>query len=107
MDIPAAAVRGMVSRAVHIVVYAGELADHSRKVMEIIEVAGLDYSASASLPPYKTRTLYRFEFDHYNEASKAVGRFIVSDPPSWIDQLKRLPNFTMPDFWQPIKETQQ
>ena len=100
LDVPARAVKEMVSRAIHVVVHAGALPDHSRKLLEIIEVEGLDYDISAANPPYKTRTLYRYKFSHYDEAGKAVGRFHVCEPPSWINDLKMIPNFTTPDFWQ-------
>ena len=98
-DVPRAA-KEMVSRAIHIVIYARELPDHSRKILEIIEVQGLDYSVSENNPTYKTRTLYRYDFSHYDENEKAVGRFIVEEPPSWADQLKLLPKFKVPEFWQ-------
>ena len=97
LDVTALAIKEMVSRAIHIVVYAGALPDHSRKVLEIIEVEGLNSSAN---PSYKTRTLYRFEFDRYDANGKAAGRFHVCEPPSWINQLKLLPDFQMPDFWR-------
>lgn len=100
LDVPSRAVKEMVSRAIHIVVHAGELPDHSRRLLEIIEVEGLDYDRSASMPPYKTRTLYRFEFDRYDETGKAAGRFIVKEPPSWINTLKQLPDIQTPDFWR-------
>ena len=100
LDVPARAVKEMVSRAIHIVVHAGELPDYSKKLLEIIEVQGLDYGISESNPPYKTRCLYRYEFSHYNENKKAVGRFLVVDPPSWVDKLKLIPDFQMPDFWR-------
>ena len=103
LDITSLAIKEMVARAIHIVVYAGALADHSRKLLEIIEVEGLDTSRSAN-PSYKTRTLYRFEFDRYGANGKAEGRFLVCEPPSWINRLKLLPDFQMPDFWSERSE---
>jgi len=95
------AIKEMVARAIHIVVYSGMLPDYSRKLMEIIEVQGLDRSNPNNPdPPYKVRTLYKYEFSHYDENKKAVGQFHVVEPPSWIDKLKLLPDFTMPVFWQ-------
>ena len=99
-NITARAIKEMVSRAIHIVVYARMLPDYSRKLMEIIEVQGLDRSnPNDSDPPYKIRTLYKYEFEKYDANKKAVGRFCVEEPPSWIDQLKLLPDFRIPEFW--------
>jgi len=100
LDVPARAVKEMVSRAIHIVAYMGVLPDHSRRMLEIIEVEGLDYNRSSDNPPYKTRTLYEFEFERYDEHGKAVGRFNVKEPPSWADKLKQIQNFQMPAFWR-------
>jgi pilus assembly protein CpaF len=53
IDVPARAVKEMVSRSIHIVVQVSQLPDHSRKVMEVAEVGGLDYEHSAGFPPYR------------------------------------------------------
>jgi pilus assembly protein CpaF len=74
LDIPARGIKEMVSRAVHVVVQMSQLADHSRRVMEISEVAGLDYDRSPSFPPYQLRKLHQFD--------KAGGRFTVCEDPS-------------------------
>ena len=100
LDVSARAIKEMVHRAIHIVVHVEALPDHSRRLMEIIEVEGLDYDRSPHEPPYKTRTLYRFEFEGYDANGKAIGRFLVKEPPSWLDKLKLIPNFEMPDFWR-------
>jgi len=99
-EIPLRAIKEMICHAIQIVIFAKTLPDHSRRLMEIVELHGLDYEASQINPPYKTRTLYRYEFSHYDENDKAVGRFRVCEPPSWIDDLKMIPNFQMPDFWR-------
>ena len=51
LDVPARAVKEMVSRAIHVVVQMRELPDHSRRLMEIAEVLGLNYDTSAAFPP--------------------------------------------------------
>ena len=53
LDVPARAVKEMVSRAIQIVVQVNQLPDHSRKVIEIAEIQGLDYERSVEFPPYK------------------------------------------------------
>jgi len=100
LDVPPRAIKGLVSRTIHIVIHVNALPDHSRVVSEIVEVEGLDYERSPTLPPYKTRTLYEYQFDRYDANGKAVGKFVVKEPPSWVNKLKRIPNFKMPDFWQ-------
>ena len=50
LDVPARAVQEMVSRVIQIVVLLSQLPDHSHKVMEIAEVAGLDYDYSVEFP---------------------------------------------------------
>ena len=100
-DVPVRAVKEMVARAVHVVIHTGELHDHSRRLLEIAEVEGLDYDRSASMPPYMTRTLYQFEFDRYDSDGKAMGQFAVREPPSWIDSLRQIPEMETPSFWRP------
>jgi pilus assembly protein CpaF len=99
LDVPARAVKEMVSRAIQIVVQVNQLSDHSRKVTKIAEIEGLDYERSVEFPPYKLRTLYRFEFSHYDATDKAHGHFCIQDPPSWLGDLKMIPGYQLPDFW--------
>jgi hypothetical protein len=100
LDVPARAVKEMVSRAIQIVVQLTQLPDHSHKVMEIAEVEGLDYDCSVEFPPYKLHTLYRFEFSHYGPDRKALGQFTVPNHPSWLRDLKMIPDYQVPDFWE-------
>lgn len=100
LDVPARAVKEMVSRAIHVVVQVAELSDHSRRLIEIAEIQGLDYDRSATFPPYKLRTLYQFEFGHYGADGKACGEFMVRDAPSWLKDLQMIPNYQMPGFWR-------
>ena len=84
LDIPARGIKEMVSRAVHVVVQMAQLADHSRRLMEIAEVEGLDYDRSPSFPPYKLRKLYQFD--------KADGRFTVREDLSRAPEHQMAPN---------------
>jgi pilus assembly protein CpaF len=99
LDVPGRAVKEMVARAIHVVVHVRELPDHSRKILEIAEVQGLDYERSKDLPPYKLQSLYRFEFSHYDEECRVKGKFAVQHRPSWLGQLYMLPDCQLPDFW--------
>jgi pilus assembly protein CpaF len=100
LDVSARAVKELVARAIAIVIQVSQLPDHSRKVVEIVEVEGLDYERSIDFPPYKLRPLYRFQFSHYNQNEKACGDFIVTQAPSWLADLKLIPGLQVPDFWQ-------
>ncbi len=100
LDVPARAVKEMVARAIHVVIQMGELPDHSRRLMEIAEVQGLDYDRSATFPPYKLRTLYQFEFRHYEADGKVRGEFVVREAPSWLGELKLIPDYQLPPFWR-------
>jgi pilus assembly protein CpaF len=99
LDVAARAVKEMVSRAIHTVIQVSQLPDHSRKVMEIAEVEGLDYARSVEFPPYKLRSLYQFEFSGLNAAQRAKGDVLLKERPTWINELKRVPDFRMPRFW--------
>jgi len=99
LDVPGRAVKEMVARAIHVVVQVGQLPDHSRKVLEIAEVQGLDYDRSLDLPPYKLQTLYRFEFLLHDSDRKMQGRFVAEHRPSWLNQLRMIPDYALPDFW--------
>jgi len=99
LDVSARAVKEMVSRAVHAVIQVSQLPDHSRKVVEIAEVEGLDYERSVGFPPYKLRSLYHFEFANYDADRLAQGTFRVKERPSWINELKRIPDYQLPGFW--------
>lgn len=100
LDVSARAVKEMVSRAIHTVVQVSQLPDHSRKVVDIAEVEGLDYERSVGFPPYKLRSLYQFEFANYNADRLAQGTFVVKERPSWINELKRIPDYQLPGFWE-------
>jgi len=99
-ELPIRAVKGLISRSINIVIHMTVLPDYSRVLSEIIEIEGLDNDVSPDYPPYKIRSLYEYEFDRYDENGKAVGRFVVKDPPSWVHKLKMIPNLQVPDFWR-------
>jgi pilus assembly protein CpaF len=99
LDVSGRAVKEMVARAIHVVIQVAQLPNHSRKVLEIAEVQGLDYERSQDLPPYKLSSLYRFEFSRYDENRKAEGRFALQHKPSWLNQLHMVPDCELPDFW--------
>ncbi|HYK89327.1 MAG TPA: ATPase, T2SS/T4P/T4SS family [Acidobacteriota bacterium] len=90
LDIPARGIKEMVSRAIHVVVQMGQLPDHSRRLMEISEVEGLDYDRSPSFPTYKLRKLYQFDKTH--------GRFTVCDDHSLLPEVQLIGSFQIPQY---------
>ncbi len=100
LDVPARAVKEMVSRAIHVVVQMCQLPDQSRRVMEVAEVQGLDYERSAVFPPYKLQSLYGYEFSSYGSSGGCRGSFSVRESPSWLRELEWIPDYQAPDFWR-------
>ncbi|HOB54203.1 MAG TPA: ATPase, T2SS/T4P/T4SS family [Acidobacteriota bacterium] len=99
LDIPARAVKELVSRAIRVVAHIHHFPDDSRKVAEIVEVRGLEYETSPSFPPYRVVPLYRYGFAGTDPAGTALGRFAVEQPPSFLDEL-RLRNIPLPEVWR-------
>ncbi len=54
IDLPVAAIRGQIAGGIDIIVHLGRLRDHSRKVLEVCEVRGMEEGK------VKLETLYRF-----------------------------------------------
>ena len=67
MDIPLMAVRRQIASALEIIVHLGRLRDKSRKVLQIVEVLGLENGE------IKTRPLYQFVEEGEDENGKVIG----------------------------------
>ena len=67
MDIPLMAVRRQIASALEIIVHLGRLRDKSRKVLQIVEVLGLEDGE------IKTRPLYQFVEEGEDEKGKVIG----------------------------------
>ena len=67
MDIPLMAVRRQIASALEIIVHLGRLRDKSRKVLQIVEVLGLEDGE------IKTRPLYNFVEEGEDEHGKVIG----------------------------------
>ena len=99
--IPLLAIKMMIVDAIQIVIHIDNFSDHSRRITEIIEITGLDYGKSEDMPPYKYRTLYKFEMQGYDYDKKQfIGRHEIKEPPTWVNELIHLPTVTIPDFWK-------
>jgi len=99
LDISARAVKELVSRAIQAVVQVSQFPDESRKVLEIVEVRGLDYDKSPAFPPYLIRPLYRFRFEGYDGEGRVRGRFETGEAPDFLEEL-RIRGLDVPAAWR-------
>jgi len=97
VETSARAVKETIARGVHVVIQAEMLPDHSKKIVEIIEVQGLDQSSPAC--PYQVQELYRFSPEGIVER-RIQGRFEVTGRPRFIDRLRTFRPEAVPPFWQ-------
>lgn len=96
LESSARAVRETIARAVHVVIQAEMLPDHSRKIVEIAEVRGLDRTSPDC--PYVTAGLYRF-LPEGMENHRIRGRFEVAGPPRFVERLRKFNPGAIPEFW--------
>lgn len=69
MDLPLSAIRGQLASGIDIIVHLGRLRDKSRKVLEIVEVIGIEQNEIITQP------LYKFVEDGEDEKGKIKGHF--------------------------------
>ncbi|NLI78554.1 MAG: CpaF family protein [Candidatus Riflebacteria bacterium] len=67
VDLPLRAIREQIAGAVNIIVQANRLADGSRKILEVVEVTGIEENT------IKTEAIYRFEKKWIGEDGTVVG----------------------------------
>jgi hypothetical protein len=53
LDIPVSALRGQIASALEIIVHLGRLRDHSRRVLEIVEVLGMEQGEIVCVPLFE------------------------------------------------------
>lgn len=82
MEMPLDAIRRQIASAVDIIVHLGRLRDHSRKVLEIVEVAGY-VDGEIVLSP-----LYAFMENGSNEKGKIQGSFERKQPLMHQEKLR-------------------
>ena len=73
-NLPLLAVRQQIASALDIIIHLSRLRDHSRKTMEIAEIAGIDNSNNIILNP-----LYIFEEDENSTPEKVSGKLKRTD----------------------------
>ncbi len=89
VDLPLRAIREQISSSVNIVVQNGRLADGRRKLLEVVEVVGLEENI------IRTQTIFKFEKRWIDKDGKVVGEivptgilpdFMKSIPGSFIEE---------------------
>ncbi|MCR5726424.1 MAG: CpaF family protein [Lachnospiraceae bacterium] len=73
--LPLEAVRQQIASALDIIIHLSRLRDHSRKVMEIVEVVGYEKGE------YKLNPLYKFEEDEHSTNTKVSGSLNRTENP--------------------------
>lgn len=66
-DIPLLAARKQIASAIDIIIHLGRLRDKSRKVLEIVEVLGVENNEIVCVP------LYRFQEQGMDQNDKVIG----------------------------------
>ncbi|GAB4269684.1 MAG: hypothetical protein Kow0029_05860 [Candidatus Rifleibacteriota bacterium] len=72
VDLPLRAIREQIASSVNIVVQNGRLADGNRKLLEVVEVVGIEDTI------IQTRTLFKFEKKWIDEDGRVVGEIVPS-----------------------------
>lgn len=70
MDLPLTAIRRQIASGVDIIVHLGRLRDHTRKVLQIVEIIGFEDGE------IKTAPLFRFEEEGETENGKIKGQLV-------------------------------
>lgn len=80
IEIPLMALRSQVASAINAVVHTARLTDGSRKVIAISEVLPLKNGE------YQISDLINWKTDHISPEGKLVGRFILKNKPSFMEE---------------------
>jgi pilus assembly protein CpaF len=83
MDLPVRAIREQISGAVQIIIQQSRLGDGSRKVVEIVELTGMEGEIITM------QTIFKFMQEGYDENGKIVGRMVPTGfIPSFVEELR-------------------
>jgi pilus assembly protein CpaF len=85
VDLPLRAIREQIASSVNIVIQNGRLADGNRKLLEVVEVTGIEDTV------IKTQTLFKFQKKWIDEDGRVIGDI--------------LPTGVIPDFMKAIPGT--
>jgi pilus assembly protein CpaF len=84
MDLPVKAIREQIASAVQIIIQQTRLADGSRKICFISEIAGMEVDVIT------LQDIFYFKQDGFGEGGKVRGRFVSSGfVPKFYDELQR------------------
>lgn len=72
LEIPVQAIRRQIASGIDLMVHLGRMRDKSRKVLEILEVIGYDYTSGE----ITTHTLFEFEEQGEDEEGKLLGSLV-------------------------------
>ena len=84
MDLPAKAIREQIASAVNLIVQISRLSDHSRKIMSITEVVGMQGDTVT------LQEIFRYKETGFDSKRKIIGQFVTTGiPPSFIEELEQ------------------
>lgn len=81
MDLPLAAIRRQIASGVDIIVHLGRLRDHTRKVLEIVEITGFENGEILTAP------LYEFKEEYGNKEGAVKGTLMQTGKLMHEDKL--------------------
>jgi len=83
MDLPVRAIREQIAGAVHVIVQQSRLGDGSRKVMEVVEITGMEGDIIT------LQTIFKFVQEGIDSNGKIIGRIMPSGfIPSFVETLR-------------------
>ncbi len=95
VDLPLVAVRSQVASAISVVLQTARLPDGSRKLVEIVELIGLDMDGN-----YKLNPIYSFDIEKKDEETGAVigSHKFSGNVPTFVKELNLL-SVDLPDYF--------
>lgn len=93
VDLPLRAIREQIASSVNIVVQSGRLADGNRKILEVVEVTGIEDNI------IQTKTLFKFEKKWIDEDGRVIGdiaptgkipQFMKAIPGSFLNKYSEM-----------------
>lgn len=81
MDIPLEAVKQQIASAIDVVVHLGRMRDKTRKVLEIVELDGIEDGE------IKMHPLYRFCESGENESGMVIGELVKKGELKFVQKL--------------------
>ncbi len=83
MDLPLTAIRQQIASGIDIIVHLGRLRDKTRKVLEIVEILGMEEGE------IKTKSIYKFEETSTEKDEKVEGKLEFKNELSYKEKLQQ------------------